>query len=66
VKEERTRLFVELPIAVAAHLTMLAAGEGVPVEEYLGYLVQKTVYAYRSPVVVAFEKRPKFGLGRKT
>jgi hypothetical protein len=66
VTEERARLFVELPIPEAAHLALLASSEGVPVPEYLGYLVLKMVYAYKSPIVVAFESRPKSGPERKT
>jgi hypothetical protein len=66
VTKQSARLFVELPIPEAAHLAMLAAGEGVSVPEYLGYLVLKAVYAYKSPIVVAFETRPKSGPERKT
>ena len=63
--EGLARLVVELPVPEAADIAMRAAMEGVATPTFLGYLVLKAIYAYESPIVVAFESRPKFGQERK-
>jgi len=59
--QSKTSLIVELPAPEAADLAVRAALEGVSTPELLGYHVLKSAYGYSSPIVVAFEARPKKG-----
>jgi hypothetical protein len=65
VSEEVARIFIELPIPAAAHLTLEAAKQGASLAEFLGYVVLKQSFGYSSPFVIAYESRPEFGQERK-
>lgn len=67
MKNSKQIMEVALPTPEAAEITVRAAKEGMPTDEYLGILVLSGAYGVSHPLVNAFNKRPKQGqFGPKT
>lgn len=67
MKNSKQIMEVALPVRDAAELTVRAAKEGIPTDEYLGILALSGAYGVSHPLVKAFHNRPKQGqFGPKT